>query len=125
MDNEKYEPAIDENGAYVDVDIQEASIFHVECSCGALVISDKSKEEAIAAWNRRATERAKRKHSPRKVVFGIIAALGFFAMIGFCAADALTYAERMAYSVAGLLGFMVGAGVAGALGDRKEDKQDG
>lgn len=61
----------------------------------------------------------------KRIIAGIIAALGFFAMIGFCAADALTYAERMAYSVAGLLGFMVGAAVAGVLGQRGEDGLDG
>lgn len=99
--------------------------YYVSCSACDAQVWRKSKSATFAAWNKRSPELThaahKSRYNPRKVVFGIIAALGFFAMIGFCAADALTYAERMAYSVAGLLGFMVGAAVAGALG-RGEDK---
>jgi Lar family restriction alleviation protein len=55
-DNGRYEPVIDGGGAYVDIDIQDASVFIVECSCGAQIVSDESEEEATSVWNRRAQE---------------------------------------------------------------------
>lgn len=53
-DNGYEAPVIDENGAYVDMDINEASDFWVEClvchGCGPMCNTD---EAAEAAWNRR------------------------------------------------------------------------
>lgn len=48
-------PVIDENGAYVDMDISEGGTFWVECEkCGAMSQAGDTPEEAIQNWNRRA-----------------------------------------------------------------------
>ncbi len=52
-DDGQWEKVYDEGGAIVDIDINNPSVFIVECSCGAQIISDESEETAIAAWNRR------------------------------------------------------------------------
>lgn len=55
MDNGYEEPVIDENGAYVDMDIFEGDIFWVACEeCGATGQEGNTPEEAIRNWNRRA-----------------------------------------------------------------------
>lgn len=57
IDNGKWEPVIDEGGAYVDCDIQDPTWYGVQCTkCFCQLISEEytDKKEAIAAWNRRA-----------------------------------------------------------------------
>ena len=56
-DDGQWEKVYDEGGAIVDIDINNPSVFIVECSCGAQIISDESEETAIAAWNRRVDAR--------------------------------------------------------------------
>jgi Lar family restriction alleviation protein len=47
-------PVIDENGAYIDADVEDTPAW-VECvACGAATDGVDSADEAIAAWNRRA-----------------------------------------------------------------------
>lgn len=53
-DDGRWEKVYDEGGAIVDFDISSPSVFIVECSCGAQIISDESEGAAIAAWNSRA-----------------------------------------------------------------------
>jgi Lar family restriction alleviation protein len=53
--NGVWEPVIDDGGAYVDITIEDASAFWIECpKCGCLTQGGSTPEEAIAAWNRRA-----------------------------------------------------------------------
>lgn len=52
-DDGRWEPVIDSGGAYVDIDISSPSVFIVECSCGAQIVSDVSEEAVVDAWNRR------------------------------------------------------------------------
>lgn len=49
-------PEIDpENGAYVDMHIEEGDVLWCECEeCGSTAKSADTPEEAIANWNRRA-----------------------------------------------------------------------
>lgn len=47
-------PVIDENGAYVDMDICEGGTFWIECEkCGAISEASDTPEGAIKNWNRR------------------------------------------------------------------------
>lgn len=47
-------PVIDENGAYIDADVEDTPAW-VECAaCGAATDGVDSADEAISAWNRRA-----------------------------------------------------------------------
>ena len=52
-DDGRWEPVIDSGGAYVDIDISSPSVFIVECSCGAQIVSDVNEETVVDAWNRR------------------------------------------------------------------------
>lgn len=54
LDNGYEEPVIDENGAYVDMDISEPDIFWCQCEvCGAMTTGKETEEEAIEEWNHR------------------------------------------------------------------------
>lgn len=47
-------PVIDENGAYVDMDICEGGMFWIECEkCGAISEAAETPEQGIENWNRR------------------------------------------------------------------------
>lgn len=52
-DDGQWEKVYDEGGAIVDIDINNPSVFIVECSCGVQIISDESEEIVCTAWNRR------------------------------------------------------------------------
>lgn len=54
LDNGYEEPVIDENGAYVDMDISEPDIFWCQCkACGAMTVGKETKEGTIEEWNHR------------------------------------------------------------------------
>ncbi len=59
-DNGKWEPVMDEGGAYIDCDIQSPDIFGVQCQkCCCQLIGYATEAESIAAWNRRADPESK------------------------------------------------------------------
>lgn len=52
--NEIFKPVIDENGACIDIDNEEADVFGVECSeaeCPCQLIGFDTQEAADEAWN--------------------------------------------------------------------------
>ena len=54
------EPVIDENGAYIDMDISEGETFWCQCEeCDAMTQVEDSPEKAIRLWNRRVNNRMK------------------------------------------------------------------
>ena len=54
LDNGYEHPVIDENGAYVDMDIFEGDTFWIECEkCGAMMTEADTPEKAIEEWNTR------------------------------------------------------------------------
>lgn len=54
LDNGYEHPAIDENGAYVDMDIFEGDTFWIECEkCGAMITGADTPKKAIEEWNKR------------------------------------------------------------------------
>ena len=54
LDNGYEHPVIDENGAYVDMDIFEGDTFWIECEkCGAMMTEADTPEKAIEEWNKR------------------------------------------------------------------------
>lgn len=54
LDNRYEHPVIDENGAYVDMDIFEGDTFWIECEkCGAMITGADTPEKAIEEWNKR------------------------------------------------------------------------
>lgn len=54
LDNGYEHPVIDENGAYVDMDIFEGDTFWIECEkCGAMMTGADTPEKAIEEWNKR------------------------------------------------------------------------
>lgn len=63
LDNSSMEPVIDpETGAYIDMDIEDASTIWCECqSCGVTNGFVETPEEAIAIWNRRWTPHREEK----------------------------------------------------------------
>lgn len=62
VDNGKFAPVIDSNGAYVDIDIKEPTKFFVECkSCGLMSKVTKTEEETIALWNKKVEDWGKGK----------------------------------------------------------------
>lgn len=54
LDNSWERPVIDENGAYVDMDMGGGDILWCQCAeCDAQTGTGNTPEEAIALWNRR------------------------------------------------------------------------
>ena len=54
LDNGYEHQVIDENGAYVDMDIFEGDTFWIECEkCGAMMTEADTPEKAIEEWNKR------------------------------------------------------------------------